>query len=147
MEAQGLALAARAEEDRLRAQAEALEAEQKAHREKYAREQTERQLKDSAVNIETLKRALSLLEERLDEGKKLERRKAWLTGSLVAGFGMLLAALSLGLYVWAGVTIVTLLAICKNGGEWVTDANRNARAVLLSALIESLGLIQLFVHW
>ena len=65
MEAQGLALAARAEEDRLRAQDEAFEAEQKAQREKYAREQTERQLKDSANNIEELKLALSLVEERL----------------------------------------------------------------------------------
>ena len=147
MEAQGLAFAARAEEDRLRAEAEALEAEQKAQREKYAREQTEKQLKDSTNNIETLKLALSVAEDQLVKEKKLGRRKAWLTGSLVACSGMILVALSLGLYVWAGVTIVTSLAIWKYGDEWVTDANRNARAVLLAALIESLGLIQLFVHW
>jgi hypothetical protein len=147
MEAQVLVFAARAEEDRLRAQAEVLEAEQRAQREKYAREQTEKQLKDSTNDIETLKRDLSLAEDQLVKEKKLGRRKARLAGSLVACFGILLVALSLGLYVWAGVTIVTSLAIWRCGDEWVTDANRNARAVLLAALIESLGLIQLFVHW
>ena len=136
-----------AEEERLRAQARAVRAEQVAERERYAREQVERQLKDRTDNVAGLEDELADARRKTDEERQLGRRKGWLGGILVACTCLFVFSLVAGLHILAGATAVTSLVIWKQGTEWIKDSQRSAKGVLLATLTESVGLIQIFVHW
>jgi len=147
MDAQRATLATHAEDDRLRAQAQATLAERAAEREKYAREQAERQLRESTGDVAELKDELADSRRQVEEEKERGRRKGWLAGTLVICAFLVVVSLIVGLNVLACVTIVTALVVWKQGDEWIKDPRRSARGVLIAILTESLGLIQIFVHW
>lgn len=146
MDSQRLALAARADEDRLRARAYAVSAKQAAEWERSAREQAEKQLRESVGDISGLKNELAQTRQRVKEEQKLGCRKGWLAAFLVTCGCVLVIALVLGLYVLAGATFITVLVIWKEGAEWITEPSQNARRVLLAGLVESLGLFQILIH-
>jgi hypothetical protein len=147
MEAQQWAVAARAEEDRLRAQDEAVSAERTAQLERSAREQAERQLRSSVGDFAEIKGKLSRAQQQIMDERELGRRKGWLAGALVLLMCTIVVSCALGLYVLAAATCVTSLAVWHQGQEWIREPSCNGRRVLAAVLVESLGLIQLFLHW
>jgi hypothetical protein len=146
MEAQRMALAARAEEDRQHAEALAGQAKEAAERERFAREQTEKELRDSAGAITGLKSDLADAQQQVMDQKKLGRRKGWLAALLVMFGCLVIASFLLALYLLAGVTALTMLVVWKQGEDWIKDPDRSARGVLAAILVEVLGLSQLFIH-
>jgi Flp pilus assembly protein TadB len=147
MEAERVALAARTEEDRQHAEELAGQAKEVAERERFAREQTEKKLRDSAGAITSLRNDLAEAQQQVVNQKKLGRRKGWLAALLVMCGCLVIVSLALALYLLAGVTVLTMLAVWKQGEDWIKDPDRNARGVLAAVLVEALGLSQLFVHW
>jgi hypothetical protein len=147
MDAVRTILTKHAEEDREQAETRASRAEQAAERERFAREHAERQLRESTHNVGDLADQLAEARRQVADEHKLGRRKAWFALMLVSCVCVLLVSLLFALHILAGATFVTTLVIAKLGGEWIKDPERNARALILAVLTESIGLIQIFVHW
>jgi Flp pilus assembly protein TadB len=109
--------------------------------------QTERQLKESAHDVGGLADQLAEARRQIADEHQFGRRKAWLAVMLVSCGCVLVVSLILALHVLAGATAVATLVVAKLGAEWIKDPERSARGFILAVLTESIGLIQIFVHW